>query len=229
MNAGSAGISSMPGKKMEDFVADVNSTALPDQGSSRSREAANPWSFNSARVPERPVVEAFMRRGFEQAYGARLAQFMPELMVLRRHSDIAAACGLRPAAFSRLFVEIYLDAPIETVLSAAADPAIARADITEVGNLVIAQPGYARRLIAHLAAELYARGCCWVVFSAVPALRNSFRRLGIPLVALGPASAARLTPRQRARWGTYYDHLPVVTAVNVAGAFQAVCETECIR
>ena len=208
---------------MDDSVADVNSPAAPSQLSSGSGAAPINWTFDTAGALERPTVETFIRRGFEGAYGSQLAHLMPELMVLRRQSEIAAACGLRPAAMEKLFLEVYLDAPVETILRAAADPTVARADITEVGNLVIAQPGYARRLIVHLAAYLFARDCRWVVFSAVPALRNSFRRIGIPLVTLASADAHRLSAHERALWGTYYDHSPMVTAVNVADAFQAAC------
>ena len=214
---------------MDNSIADTNLAAAPSAGSRRSPAAPTLWTFASASAPERPVVETFIRRGFADAYGSHLARLMPELMVLRRHSEIAAACGLRSALLEKLFLEIYLDAPVETVLGAAADPSVARADITEVGNLVIAKPGYARRLIVHLAACLYARGSRWVVFTAVPALRNSFRRIGIPLVTLAPADAQRLTAEERAHWGTYYDHSPVITAVSVGDAFQAVCEAACTR
>ncbi len=214
---------------MDNYIAELNAAQIPGDRPARRGAVPAPWTFGSAGRAERPRVEDFIRRGFEDAYGSRLAQLMPELMVLRHGSEIAAACGLRPAAADRLFLELYLDAPVETVLGAASDPSAARADITEVGNLVIARPGYARRLIVHLAACLYARGCRWVVFSAVPALRNSFRRIGIPLITLAPADAGRLSADERARWGTYYDHSPVVTAVNVAAAFHAVCEAACTR
>jgi hypothetical protein len=192
--------------------------------------AATPrWSFSRAGTSERPNAEAFIRQGFERAYSCRLEQLMPELMVLRHGSKVAAACGLRPAPDGKLFLEIYLDDPVESVLSEAAGAPIARGDITEVGNLVIARPGHARRLIVHLSACLHARGCKWVVFSAVPALRNNFLRIGIPLVTLAPADANRLSAEERAPWGNYYDHSPVVTAVNVAAAFDAVCEAACTR
>lgn len=214
---------------MEDSVAETAAFPAPSGQPARPGAATASWTFRGAADPERPEVEIFIRRGFEDAYGSHLAQFMPELMVLRHHSEIAAACGLRPAAAGKLFLEIYLDAPVEAMLRVAADPSVARADIIEVGNLVIARPGYARRLIVHLAACLYARGCRWVVFSAVPALRNSFRRIGIPLVTLAPADAGRLSVEERGRWGTYYDHSPVVTAVSVAAAFHAVCEAACTR
>ncbi len=187
------------------------------------------WSFSRADARERPLVEAFIRRGFERAYGARLTRLMPTLMTLRRDAETAAACGLRPAAAEKLFLEAYLDLPVETVLSRAAGMPLDRADIIEVGNLVIARAGYARRLIFHLTTHLNAAGPAWVVFTAVPALRNSFRRLGIPLVTLRAADGHRLPAAARAEWGGYYEQAPIVTAVSVKAAFHAVCEAACTR
>jgi len=104
-----------------------------------------------------------------------------------------------------------------------------RQDIAEVGNLVIARPGFARRLIIHLTSYLHAGGPAWVVFTAVPALRNSFLRLGIPLVTMAAADGGRLEHAARSEWGTYYGLAPQVTAVNVAAAFDAMCEAACTR
>ena len=69
----------------------------------------------------------------------------------------------------------------------------------------------------------------WVVFTAVPALRNSFRRIGIPLVTLATADGNRLPAAARAEWGDYYEQAPAVTAVRVRSAFDAVCEAACTR
>ncbi|HET9405174.1 MAG TPA: thermostable hemolysin, partial [Burkholderiales bacterium] len=187
------------------------------------------WSFSRAGARERPQVESFIRRGFERAYGARLTRLMPTLMALRCGAETAAACGLRPAAAEQLFLEAYLDRPVETALSRAAGMQLDRADIVEVGNLVIARAGCARRLIFHLTTHLHAAGPAWVVFTAVPALRNSFRRLGIPLVTLGAADGNRLPAAARAEWGSYYEQAPIVTAVSVTAAFHAVCEAACTR
>jgi len=210
-------------------VTTNDSSAIVPETSLVDTDTESPaWSFDLVDTRERFEVESFIRNGFESAYGCRLAQLMPELMVLRHGAKIAAACGLRSASADRLFLEVYLDEPIESVLSAAAHVALARTDVTEVGNLVIARPGYARSLITQLAAYLQARGDQWVVFSAVPALRNNFLRVGIPLVTLAPADAGRLNAQERASWGRYYDHLPLVTAVNVAAAYRVVCEPACI-
>jgi hypothetical protein len=59
----------------------------------------------------------------------------------------------------------------------------------------------------------------WALFSAVPALRNNFLRLGIPMITLAPADPGRLSGNALANWGTYYDQQPQVTAVHVATAF----------
>ena len=180
------------------------------------------WSFRHVASRERPGIERFIREGYRRAYFARLARFMPTLMALRRNEEIAAACGLRLAATERLFLEIYLDQPVESAVSAAAGRPVARRDIVEVGNLVIARAGFARQLITHLTNWLHAEGPAWVVFSAVPALRNNFQRLGIPLVVLADADATRIDPAARADWGSYYEQAPQVFAVEVDAAFAAI-------
>jgi hypothetical protein len=68
-----------------------------------------------------------------------------------------------------------------------------------------------------------------VVFTAVPALRNSFLSLGIPLVTLAAADGARLDAAARAEWGSYYEQSPQVIAVNVGAAFETLCEAACTR
>lgn len=187
------------------------------------------WSFRRVRARERPHVEEFIRRRFARAYRARLSRLMPALMVLFRGAEIAAACGLRHAAGERLMLETYLDDPVEDVLSASAETAVDRHDILEVGNLAVARAGYARRLIIHLTHHLHAGGPAWVVFTAVPALCNSFLGLGIPLIMLAAADGARLDAAVRAEWGSYYEQSPQVTAVNVGAAFETLCEAACTR
>ena len=180
------------------------------------------WSFRRVASRERRGIEDFIRERFLRAYSARLSRVMPALMALRRNEAVAAACGLRFAADERLFLEVYLGQPVESAVAAAARRPVARSGIVEVGNLVIARPGYARQLISHLTDWLHAGGPAWVVFSAVPALRNNFQRLGIPLLDLAAADGARLNPEARAEWGNYYEHAPRVIAVKVDSAFAAI-------
>jgi hypothetical protein len=213
-------------------VTDLSSTHFARHGAPGGPSGSGPacsgrCTFRRAGSAERPEIEAFIRRGFERAYRARITRFMPRLMSLRRDSRLAAACGLRSAAAEPLFLETYLDRPIENALAAASGRPLARGSVIEVGNLVVARAGGARRLIIHLTSYLAAAGADWVVFTAVPALRNNFTRLGIPLVLLGAADSARLDADALADWGDYYAHGPRVTAVNVAAAFEAVRGASC--
>lgn len=181
-------------------------------------------SFFALEPPEtRPEAEALIRDAFARAYGARIRRFLPLLMGLRNGAgQLLAACGLRHAALTPLFLEAYLQRPVEAALSAASGEDLQRGDIVEVGNLAVARAGYAPLLIAALTRHLHASGERWVVFTAVPALANSFRRLGIPLAPLAPARLAALPPRERAGWGTYYDQSPHVMACRVADAYRAL-------
>lgn len=165
-------------------------------------------------------IERFIRESFASAYDAHVPRFLPELLALRRGTEVVAACGLRRADTGRLYLETYLDRPIERMLPAA--PATPRRAIVEVGHLCISRPGASRQLIAHLTAHLDALGIEWTVFTAVQTLRNAFMRLGIPLLALAPADPARIAPGDRAAWGRYYDQRPLVCAVSVRESSRAL-------
>ena len=183
--------------------------------------------FGAADGEIRPATEHFIIESFRKAYGAQLTELMPELMGLYDGPLLAAACGLRPAASGTLFLEQYLEHPVEQVLGRAAGTTADRNGIIEVGNLSVARPGYARHFVLWLTLHLQSIGMEWALFSAVPALRNNFRRMGIPLVTLGPAPPERLADPVRTNWGTYYEQGPQVTAVHVATAHSTLCGTPC--
>lgn len=161
---------------------------------------------------QRFVVEAFIRRRFAEEHAARITRFMPSLFGLHASDgSLHGAVGLRRAATGPLFLERYLDLPIEQAIEARCGEAVARGEIAEVGNLAADGRGTARRLIVSLAGQLGGQGVRWVAFTATPALLNSFRRLGLALHRLGPADPARIGP-ERADWGRYYDCRPQVVA-----------------
>lgn len=171
----------------------------------------------------RAEAEALIAHTFARRYGARIRQFMPQLMGLRSASgELLAACGLRPATTEPLFLETYLDVPLEAQLRSRLGFDLPRAAIVEVGNLAVTHDGYAPRLIAELTVHLRHSPRQWVAFTAVPVLRNAFLRLGIPLLPIAPAPCSRLTPAEREDWGTYYDVRPQVMAVSVSDAHAAL-------
>jgi len=171
--------------------------------------------------PARAAFEDFIAARFCRAYGARVTHFLPHLLgVSDGFAHWQAAAGYAAAGAQALFLEQYLDRPIERVLSAALGRPIARPGIVEVGNLAAVSAGMARLIIPQLARHLHRLGYVWVVFTATRALRNSFFRLGLRPLPLTRADSARLADGG-ASWGTYYDQDPVVMAGKISHGVRA--------
>jgi hypothetical protein len=166
-------------------------------------------------APERQELEQFIRNVFHRAYGASIKHFMPQLMSLRDGAgNLQAVCGLRNAGDDALFLESYLDAPVENVISDRIGNEVARGDIVEIGNLAVAEPGTVRQLLASVSAYLHGTNTQWAVFTAIPALRNSMLKLNMPLEALGIADINKIEASERPNWGSYYDKTPQVMALK---------------
>jgi len=161
---------------------------------------------------ERHDAERFIRDVFARRFAARLDALLPKLVVSRDVAGrINAACGYRSAGAERLFLEQYLDRPIEQIVCENYGEAIDRAKIVEVGNLATAGGQCAVRLVANLIPHLMAQGFRWVVFTGNDAVRNLFQRLHLFPFAICTAEAASLGDAQSS-WGSYYDHHPIVMA-----------------
>jgi len=172
---------------------------------------------------ERDEVEAFIRKCFADAYSASITSFMPRLFRLTtRRGEVVAAFGIRPAREGKLFLETYLDEPIERAIESKAGVALQREQIVEVGNLAAIYPGAVRWLFVALTVKLFDEGYEWVVFTGTPALRNVLHKLELDAVEIGPARPDRLTAEDRTRWGVYYDTQPMVMAGSVRDALQVI-------
>jgi hypothetical protein len=137
--------------------------------------------------PAREGFESFIAARFGRAYGAHVTHFLPHLLGVRDGlARWQAAAGYAAAGVQTLFLEQYLDQPIERAIATALGRPIARPGIVEVGNLAAISAGMARVIIPQLARHLHRLGYIWVVFTATRALRNSFR----PLIPLGSWSSA---------------------------------------
>ena len=171
--------------------------------------------------PGRAQVEAFIARVFERRFGARVQRFAPILVCLRdpRSGEITAAAGYRFADGAALFLERYLDQPIEQHLLSAGHAPVDRAGIVEVGHLAAERPGDGRRLIVRMAQHLAEEKAQWVVSTLTEELRHLFVRMGITPLALGRADASALGEQAR-EWGSYYEHHPVVLAGQVQPALR---------
>ena len=172
-------------------------------------------------APRRITAERFIADIFYRHYGARVSSFAPNLMLLEDAGRTVAAAGWRCAGEDRLFLETYLDEPIETAVARLAGQPVKREAIVEVGNLAADRPGGSVDVILNLARHLDRLGYEWVAFTATRELIGIFRRLGLPPLALAPADPDRLSA-DAADWGSYYDSRPIVVAGRIALALEMV-------
>lgn len=166
--------------------------------------------------PDRPEVEAFIAQVYAERYGARLQGFLPRLLAFRdRAGQLQAAVGLRRGHEGALFVEQYLDLPVEQALNARLGRPVLRSDLVEVGSFASRSPGDAREVIVLITDLLHQAGVRWVLFAATRQLRNALDRLRLAPVVLADARPERLQA-DPAQWGNYYDSQPQLLFGDIA-------------
>ena len=165
-----------------------------------------------ARAPERAELEAFVRAAFARKHDASVASFMPTLLSFRDASgELRGVIGLRSAQPKPLYLEQYLEQPIEAAIAAATGRLVQRHEVVEVGNLAGANCRAAMRMVAELPSYLLARDYRWIVFTATSAVRGILQGFGAPLVELARADGGRVAGGED-RWGRYYESDPRVLA-----------------
>jgi hypothetical protein len=154
----------------------------------------------------------FIKAGFARNYNAVISEFMPYLMTIA-DSKITAVMGIRPAT-APLFIEQYLERPIETTLG---DSALKREHIVEVGNLVSDNRHNTLSLFIVVTRTLYCAGYQQMVFCATGKVAAILRRVGASLDPIVEADSQRVGA-SLAQWGSYYEHHPTVMRLDLAQA-----------
>jgi hypothetical protein len=162
--------------------------------------------------PRRAELESFIRSEYREHFDADVREFMPTFLALHDATDrIVAAVGCRSAALEPLFLEIYTDKPIESMIAERAAVRIPREQIVEIGSLACRDARSAMAIIRALAPYLINAGFSWVAFTGADTVVRVLRRLRLLPIALCVADSSRLGAA-RAAWGSYYEHDPVVMA-----------------
>lgn len=160
-------------------------------------------------------VEAFIASVFNTVYQAKINHFMPDLVALRDENGVLmAAFGLRQAAADKLFLEQYIDEPIETLVSRQLGRPIGREEITCIGNLAVANPRNAGVLIAHVIQHSLDIGVQWAVATAHHSLQNGLIKGGRDVYPLAMAYPERLPLAEQPDWGSYYRQTPQIVAIR---------------
>lgn len=202
------------------FNAEMAYQIRPFAATKRHRAGNVTLTSSDIHAPDRQKIEQFVHDVFAKTYSADVQQFMPTLVSLRdEHGQLLAAFGMRKASEAPLFLERYLDLPVETVFSQRFNRVISRSQITEIGNLAVANPRNAGVLIAHVIQHSLDIGVEWCVATAHHSLQNGLIKGGRDVFALQAADKNRLSLAEQATWGSYYDNAPQVVAVRGVAQF----------
>ena len=199
-------------------------------------------------------TQVFIQKIYEYIHHAKLSYFMPILFSgfsntpsyagwlsdddnpLPALGPTNVAIGLKPIGEAKVFLEQYLKAPIQVEISKLAKEPVDRQRIFEIGNLASGCAGTARLMVAFLVFYLstpvinqtnhrHQSKADWVVCTGTDAVRHILISMGISSHVIAKATAEALdNPEQVSAWGSYYEHNPLVLAINVAEA-REVCDS----
>lgn len=210
-----------PGRKGRSLLFDPypSYTTSYTTAGRRSEEAAGPTTATGGCLglvpcgphdPSRGVAEQYVKDAFRRAHGAEVRTFMPLLLLLQdADGTLLGVVGVREARHERLYLERYLDGPVERVASERTGIAVRRRDLVEIGNLACRDKACAQRLLALLPWFLLDAGYRWIAFTGTRAVREMVQKLGATLIELAPASATQVADAADL-WGAYYEHDPRV-------------------
>jgi hypothetical protein len=173
---------------------------------------------------DRGPVEAYIDTAYGRAFGGRIRDHYPTLIALLGPvGGVEAAVGVRMASLSGLFLEQYLDIPVEAAVERAFGHAVERARIAEIGNLASSGPLASLELFLGLARHLDAVGCTHAAATAINSLRRCFARSGLITRSLAQAESARLAAGAD-DWGSYYEREPEVLAGPIGPCIPVLAE-----
>ena len=179
------------------------------------------FSLHDQTSERRGEAEQAVKRIFRQVYSADIGDFSPMLLTAERNDKIDTVIGLRNAAQDPLFLESYLDEPIEQLLKRQHNLTIERQCFIELGNLVAIRSGSSRMLFIVLAFALAKAGVKWATFTATPEVTRLLTKLGLAPIAICKASGQAVVNGE-SQWGTYYDDAPTVCFGNVSAALKVM-------
>jgi hypothetical protein len=203
----------------------IVSTAGLDTFSPAAQSALAPQlSLHDQQAFHRQSLEQFIHARYAETYSADIAHFLPLLMASWSGGDVQGVLGLRPGQCGRFFVENYLTAPMEALVSERAGESVSRATLIETGNLAGTR-GSSQLLFIVLTDVLYRAGFRWVTFTATAQVSALLHRLGFAPQEICEADPICLGEHAQS-WGSYYANRPWVVIGDVAQAYTTLQRNE---
>ncbi|MEY4720848.1 MAG: hypothetical protein RIQ46_573 [Pseudomonadota bacterium] len=165
----------------------------------------------------KPQAELITRK-YREVFGASARLAFAEWLQAGR--EMGAALGYRRAGADPLFLEAYLDRPVEQLAGEALGRPIRREAIVEIGNFAADNAIAMVELWGRAANDLGSGGEVAVATLTAP-LRRMFARIGLPITPLAAADPDRLEGAA-AEWGSYYATDPMVCMGVIADGQAAI-------
>ena len=172
-------------------------------------------------------ARAFVDEQYSIAFGTRTVAAFAEYLLVPGAIVGRAVLGYRRAGTDALFLERYLDQPIERAVSKALGRSVDRQAIVEIGNLA-ADGAWPMVELWGAAANDLAGSSEIAVATLTLQLRRMLGRIGVPLRMLCPARPRSLGAAA-ADWGSYYLHDPWVCAGSIAEGQRAIAAFLALR
>ncbi|MEY8712747.1 hypothetical protein A9B99_08210 [Mangrovibacter phragmitis] len=123
--------------------------------------------------------------------------------------ELVACTGISFAAPGQhLFSERYLDTPLDTLILQQTGQSLSRHQVVEIGSLASDNPNVAADLIRIVPIIAWLMGSKAILCTSTRRLRKLLAFHQIPFTMLAEASSTRLSPEEKAAWGSYYDQAP---------------------
>jgi len=151
---------------------------------------------------------------YKKHFDCDLKHFMSNTFSLYQGDVLKACTGFSAAGHSPLFLEQYLDQPIEAMLSEQFHCPVSRDDIVEIGGFAVDDKQFALPMMVQLAPAFRAAGFQYAVCTVTSVVQRCLDKIGIQSVSLGAADASRVDTTGNA-WGKYYALTPVILAGNI--------------
>jgi hypothetical protein len=178
------------------------------------RQAQVSTSLHQESSEYRFELERFITQKFADTHSAVIRSFMPRLIALSNGDETTATIGIRSASENALFLEQYMEWPIEEAISSTCLTAVNRKDIVEIGNFAAKNVSAGGLLFTLLALSLRKSGFKWMTFTATTEIEKLIGRLGCEPVILSDALPEKLAG-DPADWGAYYLRAPKVMICNL--------------
>lgn len=166
--------------------------------------------------PEYNKVEAFINKSFKKKYSTE-AKFVPSILIsLNYNKRIFEVLGMGLAESGPLFLEQYLQYPIEQEIGFFYKTAIKRESIAEMGTVISFCRSTKQLLLILLINYLYKTNREWLVLLSNSEIENTLKRMHFTTVPFSDESI-----KKKEQWAGYlndesrimYGHIPSAMSI----------------